>query len=252
MENATEALKMAFAVLVFVIAISLAITMFSRLNAVSKALIAESDVTTYYQYNTIPSTEKFRTVGIENVIPTLYKYYTENYTVLFLDNTGTSLKPFTLYTSARSIDTWGNIGETQRRTIYTIGGIDYIYDKDNRTNCTRDIFAFDVDEENYRHEPWSGDSNDYKENLDCILYGGLGYEYSDGSEQHYEYADKIRGGLVNYLLDPRNNIIIKEMLGEYNYSRSITNSNLAGDPDTNDRTVQNNKRVIIYVLEKGS
>ena len=96
MENATDALKIAFAVLVFTMALTIAITMFSQLNQVSKIVIEGTDNTKYYEYKITTNEEKTRIVGLENIIPTLYKYYKENYTVLFLDKNG---EPLNLYES---------------------------------------------------------------------------------------------------------------------------------------------------------
>ena len=84
MENATDALKMAFAVIVFTMALTIAIIMFSQLNQVSKIVISSTDITQYYEYEIATNEEQTRIVGLENIIPTLYKYYKENYTVLFL------------------------------------------------------------------------------------------------------------------------------------------------------------------------
>ena len=44
MENATDALKMAFAVIVFVMALTIAVMMFSQLNQVSKLVVSSSDI----------------------------------------------------------------------------------------------------------------------------------------------------------------------------------------------------------------
>ena len=75
MENATDALKMAFAVLVFTMALSISVYMFSQLNQVSKAMIASTDSTAYYQYiRTDENSKNYRIVGLETIIPTLYKY----------------------------------------------------------------------------------------------------------------------------------------------------------------------------------
>ena len=83
MENAIDALKIAFAAIVFVIALTVAITMFSQLNHVSQIVLASSDITNFYTYNEVDYGKRYRIVGLETIIPTLYKYYRENYTVLF-------------------------------------------------------------------------------------------------------------------------------------------------------------------------
>ena len=111
MENATDALKMAFAVVVFVMALTIAVMMFSQLNQVSKLVVSSSDITKYYEYKIAKDEEQTRIVGLETIIPTLYKYYKENYTVLFLDKGGT---PLNLYKSQTNRSLWsekGSIGK---------------------------------------------------------------------------------------------------------------------------------------------
>lgn len=175
MENATDALMMAFAVMVLVIALSLSITMFSRANQVSEVVLSSSDVTTYYNYYDNDK-GRYRIVGLETIIPTLYKYYKENYTVLFLQKNG---NPLGLYKSKTLLDNWGpsyeeakgNIGKyyTQSKNNYAIHDTDYV--------C-----AFDLQEETVRREPWTATTQDCKENLDAFLYGGK-FVYKNGSRR---------------------------------------------------------------------
>ena len=71
MENATDALKIAFAAMIFVMALSIAIAMFSQLNDVSKVVLSSSDVTSFYEYEQTTN-QKNRIVGLEAIIPTIY------------------------------------------------------------------------------------------------------------------------------------------------------------------------------------
>lgn len=105
MENATDALKMAFAVFVFVMALTIAITMFSQLNRVSQVVLASSDITTFYSYDEVDYGQRSRIVGLETIVPTLYKYYKENYTVLFLNQMADLL----LYIKAKQIEIYGEV-----------------------------------------------------------------------------------------------------------------------------------------------
>ena len=89
MENATEAFKMSFAVLVLIVALSLTIYSFTKVRETSAAMTRQKDIKEYYQTlsleNGVSSNNALssRIVGVETVIPTLYRYYKENYTVLF-------------------------------------------------------------------------------------------------------------------------------------------------------------------------
>ena len=85
MENASDAIIMAGAVLIFVIALSVAMTLFSQARVTVDTVVYASDRTNYYEYMDIDVSNnvKNRIVSLETIIPTLYKYYKENYTVVF-------------------------------------------------------------------------------------------------------------------------------------------------------------------------
>lgn len=94
MENAAEALKMAAAVLAFVIALGIGISSFSQARATADILIKYSDRDTVTQYIENVN-KKTRIVGKETIIPTIYRAYKENYRIQFYESDGT---PITLYT----------------------------------------------------------------------------------------------------------------------------------------------------------
>lgn len=103
MENAVDALKMAFAVMVFVMALSLAIYMFSQARETADIVLHSSDVTQYMSYEQVAKGSEKRIVGLESIVPTLYKYYKENYTVIFRDSDGKFLE---LYETETDPETW--------------------------------------------------------------------------------------------------------------------------------------------------
>ena len=217
MENAVEALKTAFAVLVFIMALSVAMYMFTMVGETSDIVLQSSDVTEFMDYIEINDMiGDDRIVGLETVIPTLYKYYKENYTVIFRNSNGTPLK---LYETQTNPENWG--------TEY----INKYYSDDNSTN----ICSFDVDEETSRHEPWTGNTDYYKQNLDMFLSGGtfispsannINYDYSNGNNDWGTHS------FIEEFKDKR----FRETLGEYTYS------------DVNSNVRERNKRVIIYTL----
>ncbi len=88
MENAVEALKMAFNFFVFVFALSISINAFSQVRQTSQLILNYTD--REYDYTYIEenidnegniSTE--RIVGIESILPTIYRVYDENYKIIF-------------------------------------------------------------------------------------------------------------------------------------------------------------------------
>ena len=90
MENAAEALKMAFGVLMLVLALTLCISSFSQAREAVDSIITIKDRETSYTY--LESSENStRIVGIETVVPTMYKAYKENFEVHFLKADGSKL-----------------------------------------------------------------------------------------------------------------------------------------------------------------
>lgn len=88
MENAVDALKIVFAVFIFTMALSLTMYMFSRARETADIVLHSSDITEYMQYEEVTDADGNRIVGIESIIPTLYKYTKENYTVVFRNANG--------------------------------------------------------------------------------------------------------------------------------------------------------------------
>ena len=77
MENAVDALKMAFAIFVFVLAIGIAFAVFSQARAVSDIVMYYTDKTNFEQY--VPNASNtYRIVGIETVVPAIRRYIDNN------------------------------------------------------------------------------------------------------------------------------------------------------------------------------
>ena len=226
MENAVDSLKLAFAVFVFIIALFLAMYMFTRARETADIVLQSSDITEFMDYTTLEDIEtggttinSERIVGIETIVPTLYKYYKENYTVIFRNSDGT---PLELYETQTNVDLWST-GYTNK------------YYSDNKD---LKVCSFDVDEETRRHEPWTGNTNYYKQNLDMFLSGGVFY-FPSGNGESYDYSTIIgNGGFV----EKYKNSQFRESLGEYTYN-SVDDSE---DGTTN--ITGREKRVIIYTL----
>ena len=223
MENAVDALKIAFGVFVFTMALSLSIYMFTMARETSDIVLQSSDVTALMEY--IEASDMIgedRIVGLETIIPTLYKYYKENYTVIFLKSDGT---PLELY-------------ETQTNpTLWSPGYTNKYYDD----NQDLKICSFDVDEETRRREPWTGNTNYYKQNLDMFLSGGT-FVSPSGNGMDYDYSDNNGWGSRSFI-DKFSDSQFRESLGEYTYNdvQSTTGTETAN-------VKPKKKRVIVYTL----
>lgn len=257
MENAVEALKMAFAFLVFGMALTISIISFSKVKATSDVVLYTKDETNYYDYQgATGKAAQNRIVGLETIIPTLYKYYKENYTVLFREGiyseeTGDfgDVRPLTIYKTPSTYSTkagvilWGKSYDTlmeNKYTPYITGGYN---GKGNK-----DIFSFDLDEETLRHEPWTGSYDKAKENLDYFLYGNI-YNNPNNNNLYIDYSKLPlqNGGFIAKYKNKR----FVETVGEYTYSSSQANN--GGTEDEDGSTIsslvkQKNKRIIIFTL----
>lgn len=230
MENAVDALKMAFAIIVFVVCLSMIMFMFTKAKETSDIVLQSSDITEYMDYTKsteivggVSTNGEERIVGLETIIPTLYKYYKENYTVIFLDS---NKQPLELYKTQTNTSLWSN---NYTNKYYT-------------NNKDVKICSFDVDEETSRHEPWTGSNQKMKENLDHFLKGGS-YSYSsswaNGGEITYNYGN---GFIKKY-----SNSQFRESLGEYTFNQ-ITEDNSESQDNRVTNVKGKKKRVIVYTL----
>ena len=84
MENATDALKMAASVLMFVLALSISINAFGEARQTSQIILDYRDREYDYTYVENNGTTQ-RIVGAETIVPSIYKAYKENYKIVFKD-----------------------------------------------------------------------------------------------------------------------------------------------------------------------
>lgn len=83
MENAADAIKMAFAIFVFVIAVTILFVMITRVRSTADTVFYVSDNTNFRAYDLSSGTN--RTVGVTEIISTLYRYYKESVAVTIVD-----------------------------------------------------------------------------------------------------------------------------------------------------------------------
>lgn len=88
MENVTDALKIAAAVLIFVLALSISINAFGEVRQTSKIILDYKDREYDYSYVEENKDENGnsvtkRIVGAETIVPSIYKAYKENFKIVF-------------------------------------------------------------------------------------------------------------------------------------------------------------------------
>lgn len=120
MENAVDALKIAFAVFVFVIALALALAVIGQVRTTSDVILALGDKTNEYEYVEIDennANNEDRIVGFETILPTIYRYPSEQYAVTILDTIGQPIVRYDLYTES-FMKEWDNILKLMKSTKY--------------------------------------------------------------------------------------------------------------------------------------
>lgn len=230
MENATHALMMAFAVMVLIIALTVSIVSFNSAKNTADIILYTKDETNYYEYQgaTGKGAEN-RVVGLETVIPTLYKYYKENYTVVFKKGTynnetgefGSDVDYFNIYTTKTNKNNW--------QKSYS----NLMFNKYEIKNTSNGIFSFDLEEETLRHEPWTGSNDEIKKNLDCFLNGETYINPNDKSE-YIKYT-----GFIKSYKDCK----FVETIAEYKYS-----SSQSVDSSIINLTKEKTKRMVIFTI----
>lgn len=265
MENAVEALKMAFAMMVFIIAISVSIISFNKVKETSDLVLYTKDETNYYEYQgAIGKVAENRIVGLETIIPTLYKYYKENYTILFRQgnyNTETgelsNLEYLRIYTTPSSYKTknnksylWGKQdGDQSSYDTLMQNKYQNYFTNGYQEKGNKDIFSFDLEEETLRHEPWTGSYEKAMENLGCFLSGDI-YKNPNNNSTYIEYgkANQLgNGGFAQKYAKEK----FVETIGEYTYSSRQTDSTEDGST-VSSLVKPKKKRVIIFTLIKGN
>lgn len=161
MDNAVDAIKMGFAMLVFVIAMTATIYLFNSATATTKVLLYAADKTNYYDNIEIKNEDIInRNVNIETIIPTLYRYYKENFAVQIYKKDGTLAQIFDLNIEGkvrRAAGKRANSRSDEERGLMSLYGV-----------STEPAYLFEA--------PWMGNtSKDIKTRIDLYVNGKCGY-----------------------------------------------------------------------------
>lgn len=223
MENVVESIIIVFAVIVFVIALSMTTFMLSKAIITTKEIIYFSDKTNYIQNIEVDESNIItqREVSIDTVINSLYRYYKENFMVRIYDDddlvqifdttiegkiyTAMSLPPSKLLDS----------GYEEERALFNNYG---------PSSGNKNLFG----------APWMGNTaRDAKYRVDLYVAGKKGY--INNVEVDYE-----GNGLYDL-----NAITFEETFIEYMYSgQTISTEN--GIEDLTGNTKEKNKIIIDY------
>lgn len=250
MENAVDALKMAFGMLVFVGAVSIVIFAFSKVRVTATAVLDKSDKDTYYQIYDGTGNGKeysfYRKVGIDTIIANLYSYYGNFYTILFYNGVGKwdedaheftgEIEPIPLYyTEALDIPS----GTDANRDLLTQLGRSTLRIQRNGA-YTREIYGLDINDELTRQEPWSHNERNDKLFIDALINGrdwiwtnwsrthaeGLGNEVrrDDNGIRYLKMHFQYMSYMGNKPLATNTKARFIERIGQYNYEAQFENN----------------------------
>lgn len=209
MENVTQALFMAFAMFVFVIALTYSMYMVSHLNSTSRTLMYRLDETNKYESMELTDLDdvnkdikRSRTVGIDTIIPTLYRYYKESYSVKILDEDGKLMQYFDTTTEGSVMSATNTL--TNQRTAQQKALISLYGTSDNPG------YLFGA--------PWMGNTNkDTKARIDMYISGDAGYINNTFVDYTKEY-DIQNGESKSYIyLNYYKDRLFKETFVQYAY-----------------------------------
>ena len=238
MDNASEALKMAGAMLIFVVALTITIISFSSARQASDSIVSTyGQLTTFYDYEKYQTTGSYREVKSDEIVANLYSYYQTNNTILFY-----YLKSGT-YNKEKKV--FENNPVIERMTLYYTPTSNEVTAKDaaqgrlsnlrksflRKTKATdednREIYGLDIQDETItRNEAWKGTAGDAKIFIDCLVsgqdYKNNNVSKSNYNNKHHTYYEKgtlvIKFQYMDILKKPLNqasDCLFVERVGEY-------------------------------------
>lgn len=156
MENAVDALKIAFAIFIFVIAIALSFSIVGQVRATSEVILALNDKANSYDYvanEDNNANNKERIVSFETILPTIYRYAKEQYAVTIINKDGTPIVRYDLYTEGFMND-WN----TTLKNMNRASSRDVAIDKFNEIRERIAIVDEMIQKENpsWQHSIWNG------------------------------------------------------------------------------------------------
>lgn len=251
MDNAVQAIIMAFAVFVLVIALTLSIFMLSKVTNTAEKLLYYTDSTRYYDNielanaNNTGFDSSKRIVDVDTIIPTLYRYDKENFCVKIYDAIDDANNPKLIQIFDVNLE--GKVRTAVSNTEAKVDAVlpkhiaDYAlktiynntekYKTNNDTYLEKRIYMFGA--------PWTGSPEGIKTRIDYFINGKAGYI----NDQYVDYTD-------NAFYKDRNstNVEFEEKFISYSYSGDTFESE---EGDTLVRgAAAKDKIVIVYTIKE--
>ena len=225
MENAADALQMAAAVLIFVLALTIAINSFGQASQASELILGYNDREYDYSYvENNGSTE--RIVSLESIVPSIYKAYRENYRIVF-----------------------DNLPED-----------DYLFEKRNDEGDFIKVYQIDMETGNTGYGVALGSDEQKLQFIMAVLYGDkIEDYYNEDFQTIYDRFERNSGIRLKregiYDIIKENNWKFKESIGVYYQEQASGENNSTTTPGittSGDSVPEANlteKRVITYTIQ---
>ena len=186
MEDAVEALKIGFAVLVFAIALTIFFKMVDLAKSTSDIVLYSIDKANYYSYSNKDGVEN-RIVTLKDIIPTIYRYKKENYGVTIIDKDANIVARFDLGTE-EIVSSWKtSTPEAKENQLKNFEKIFKVSGKNNKYSSESDLVQlftkiYGVREETALHNysqyavQWKGSDASILKRLKSDIYGDEVFE----------------------------------------------------------------------------
>lgn len=223
MENVTRALIMAFSMLIFVVGFSYSMYLINHLTTTSNTLLESVSTTKYYDNIEVKGDVGNRDVGVDTIVPTLYRYYKENYAVKILDMDGSVIQLFDVNIEGKIAKAAADTKNTNKELV----------------SLKKSIYNQSGNKAYLFEAPWTGSTDENtRARIDYFLNGTKGYI----NNTLVDYQNTIgEGGFLGQY----GTKIFEESFVEYAYEgETISTEN--GVETITGSTRENSKIIITY------
>lgn len=216
-ENISNALLMAGAMLVFIIAVSLTFSLISQTKTTADTVLFSYDDTKYYDqgleditYTLANEKDLNRIVDMETILPTVYRYIKEHYGVTIMKSNGEIIARFD-ETTESMVHQWKNYlrdalkdGENSKceihynylKNLYESAGLTFECSSyDDLENLWEKIYHSNKKSGNIQityGTPWLGDESKVAKRLDADFGGGIA-DYASGDHEGLNLLNEYEG-----------------------------------------------------------
>lgn len=247
MDNAVDALIMGFSMFLFIIALTASMYMFNQVSATSEVLLYVADKTNYFENIQVQDENiTTRIVDLDTVIPTLYRYYKENFCVKICDDRSNKNELVQIFDV--NIEAKVRLAASASNPTNEQKALNSAYNTrfDGSKIVPRYLFE----------SPWIGNTDEHtKERIDLYIKGGAGYvndtyvDYTDKDPNEIESLAEIRELLKVKDGEGKHSYELVESFVEYVFSGDTISTEDGTETITGDKQ-ESSKIIITYTLRE--